>query len=156
MKQSERKLRSIESVWGSIANKVSSSKVSSKRRQHEEKRLMKKRDGQHSETKKIKEERWENNKVERSIGRKGRDEMIRPSGMVETGSQEEEFYKIIDNTDQQLTVLSNVLDDIKMVSIDIGDELSIQQDRLNDLDLQVRKALSRMENATRRARVLLA
>ena len=158
MKQSERKLRGIESVWGSIANKMSSSKVSNKRRVSQEKKLSKKRERQTAETQRIKQDRWENKKSERDFGRKKRDEMIQPvnRNAIVPGSQEEQFFKIVDNTDDQLNVLSHILDDIKMVSLDMGDELSIQTERLNDLDFQVRKALPRMENATRRARVLLA
>ena len=159
MKQSERKLRGIESVWGSIANKVSSSKVSNKRRVNQEKKLSKKRERQTMETQRIKQDRWENRKTVREFhGRKTRDEMIQPvnRSSIVPGSQEDQFFKIVDNTDEQLDVLSNILDDIKMVSLDMGDELAIQTERLNDLDFQVRKALPRMENNTRRARVLLA
>merc|ERR1712137_1294823 len=74
---------------------------------------------------------------------------------VEVGSQEEQFYKIIDDTDQQLDALVGVLDDIKSISLDMGVELNEQNDRLDALRHDVDKAAPRMYSAIKRSRAIL-
>jgi hypothetical protein len=160
MKQSERKLRSIESVWGSFANKVTSNRNSNyKKKAHQDRKIMKKRKQEEHKNKKIKESQWEEKRVaDRKNSRKKRDNMIqRDPGArgVEVGSQEEQFYAIIDDTDQQLDQLVGVLDDIKGISLDMGVELNEQNDRLDALRHDVDKAAPRMDSAIKRSRAIL-
>mmetsp|Transcript_106500 Transcript_106500/g.159315 ORF Transcript_106500/g.159315 Transcript_106500/m.159315 type:complete len:393 (-) Transcript_106500:87-1265(-) len=160
MKQSERKLRSIESVWGSFANKVTSNRNSNyKKKAHQDRKIMKKRKTEEHKNKKIKEAQWEEKRTaDRKNSRKKRDNMIqRDPGArgVEVGSQEEQFYAIIDDTDQQLDQLVGVLDDIKGISLDMGVELNEQNDRLDALRHDVDKAAPRMDSAIKRSRAIL-
>merc|ERR1712063_109879 len=102
MKQSERKLRSIESVWGSFANKVTSNRNSSyKKKAHQDRKILKNRKKDEHKNKKIKEAQWEEKRTaDRKNSRRKRDNMIqRDPGArgVEVGSQEEQFYAIIDD-----------------------------------------------------------
>ena len=160
MKQSERKLRSIESVWGSFANKVTSSRNANyKKKAHQDRKLMKKRKEAEKKNRKVKEAQWEERRsADRANSRKKRDTMVRRdpgSRGVEVGSQEEQFYKIIDDTDQQLDALVGVLDDIKSISLDMGVELNEQNDRLDALRHDVDKAAPRMDSAIKRSRAIL-
>jgi len=160
MKQSERKLRSIESVWGSFANKVTSSRNKNyKKKAHQDRKLIKKRKDAEKKNRKIKEAQWEERRsADRANSRKKRDTMVRRdpgSRGVEVGSQEEQFYRIIDDTDQQLDQLVGVLDDIKSISLDMGVELNEQNDRLDALRHDVDKAAPRMDSAIKRSRAIL-
>lgn len=160
MKQSERKLRSIESVWGSFANKVTSNRNSNyKKKAHQDRKILKKRKDEEGKNKKVKEKQWEEKRTaDRKNSTKKRDNMIaRDPGRrgIEVGSQEEQFYAIIDDTDQQLDQLSGVLDDIKGISLDMGVELNEQNDRLDALRHDVDKAAPRMDSAIKRSRAIL-
>jgi len=160
MRQSERKLRGIESVWGSFANKMTSrGNKNYKKKAHADRRMMKSRKKQEDANKKLKEAQWEERRLaDRSNNKKRGDKMIqRDAGMrnVEVGSQEELFYQIIDDTDQQLDKLGCVLDDIKNISLDMGVELNEQNERLDVLRHDVDKAVPRMDSAIKRSRALL-
>merc|ERR1712137_1492539 len=160
MKQSERKLRSIESVWGSFANKVTSNRNSSyKKKAHQDRKILKNRKKDEHKNKKIKEAQWEEKRTaDRKNSRRKRDNMIqRDPGArgVEVGSQEEQFYAIIDDTDEQLNQLVGVLDDIKGISLDMGVELNEQNERLDALRHDVDKAAPRMDSAIKRSRAIL-
>lgn len=160
MKQSERKLRGIESVWGSVANKVTSSRNSRyKKKAHMDRKLMKKRKNEEDKNRKLKQAQWEDRKdADHSSSKRKRDTMIAKtpgSRDVERGTQEEQFYQIIDDTDKQLDTLSSVLDDIKNISLDMGIELNEHNERLGALSVDVNKAVPRMDSAIKRSRVLL-
>merc|ERR1712137_157599 len=160
MKQSERNLRSIESVWGSFANKVTSNRNSSyKKKAHQDRKILKNRKKDEHKNKKIKEAQWEEKRTaDRKNSRRKRDNMIqRDPGArgVEVGSQEEQFYAIIDDTDEQLNQLVGVLDDIKGISLDMGVELNEQNERLDALRHDVDKAAPRMDSAIKRSRAIL-
>lgn len=160
MKQSERKLRGIESVWGSVANKVTSSRNSRyKKKAHMDRKLMKKRKAEEEKNLKLKKAQWEDRKDhDKSASKQKRDNMIAKtpgSREVERGTQEEQFYQIIDDTDKQLDKLVGVLDDIKNISLDMGIELNEHNERLGALSVDVNKAVPRMDNAIKRSRVLL-
>merc|ERR1712137_1462053 len=56
MRQSERKLRGIESVWGAFANKVTSSRNSNyKKKAHSDRKMMKERKKAEAKNRKVKE-----------------------------------------------------------------------------------------------------
>jgi len=160
MRQSERKLRGIESVWGSVANKVTSSRNSNyKKKAHSDRKMMKERKKAEDKNRKVKQGQWEERReADRVNSSKKRDNMIqRDPGQrgVAVGSQEEQFYKIIDDTDQQLDQLVGVLDDIKNISLDMGVELNEQNQRLDALRHDVDKAAPRMDSAIKRSRAIL-
>merc|ERR1711982_181906 len=119
----------------------------------------KKRKEAEKKNRKVKEAQWEERRsADRANSRKKRDTMVRRdpgSRGVEVGSQEEQFYKIIDDTDQQLDALVGVLDDIKSISLDMGVELNEQNDRLDALRHDVDKAAPRMDSAIKRSRAIL-
>ena len=160
MRQSERKLRSIESVWGSIANKVTSGANSNhKKKAHADRRLMKQRKLEEARNSKLKEKTFESQRTaDRANSSKTRDNMVQkdPGARgVEVGSQEAQFYQIIDDTDQQLDILGDVLNDIKGISLDMGVELNQQNQRLDALRHDVDKAVPRMDGAIKRSRMIL-
>ena len=160
IKQSKRKLRSIESAAGPIINKITSSKNTNyKKKAEQDKQLCKKRNELEKKNKKIKQSQWEERRaVDKINSKKKRDDMIhRNPGKreIELGSQEEKFYEIMDNTESELESLSNVLDDIKNISLDVGVELQEQNERLYALQHDMDKAGRETDKATKRSRAIL-
>eukprot|EP01094_Clydonella_sp_ATCC50884_P008018 TRINITY_DN1729_c0_g1_i1.p1 TRINITY_DN1729_c0_g1~~TRINITY_DN1729_c0_g1_i1.p1 ORF type:complete len:384 (+),score=143.08 TRINITY_DN1729_c0_g1_i1:86-1237(+) len=156
MAQSERKLRSIESVFGTLANQF----TSSNNRSHKKKALadrkaveMRKKADKTREKEKLKE--WEaTSKADKSNSRsRKRDQMIRrdPSVRQQMGVNEEEFYEYVDDTDRTLDQMDTVLDDLRGMATNIGTDLDVQNKRLDILHRDVSKAQPRIESAINRA-----
>jgi len=159
MRQSERKLRSIESVWGSVANKVtSSSNARYKKKAHLDRKLNKKRKREDEKIRKLKEATWEERKESDRYNNRKRDNMIQKdpgSRRAESGSQEEQFYETIDDTDRTVDLISLALDDVKTISMDMNTQLQIDAERLSALKYDVDRAVPRMDDATRRSRAIV-
>jgi len=157
MKQSERKLRSIESVWGTMANTVTSSSNSRyKKKADADRKLLRKRRKEEKKSLKIREQQWKERREADAFNGRARDGMIArdPGSRNEEGSQEQQFYQTVDDTDQALDRIGNVLDDLKIIARDMGTELNEQNQRLDSLRYDVEKAQPRMDNSIKRARAI--
>ena len=160
MRQSERKLRGIESVFGSVANKITSSHNSRyKKKAKQDRELMKKRKSEEEKLRKEKQTQWKAKKeADKSAGKVKRDKMLtRAPGTRdgEHGSQESYFYQIMDDTEVQLGKLVGVLDDIKNISMEMHIELDEHLERLDALGTNVNKAIPRVDSAIKRSEILL-
>jgi len=144
MKQSERKIRAIESIGGTVANSVThSSNEPSKTRAKQDVQLMKTRCKEDTKLKR-------SNEIPR-----GRNLMIEVDSSKPFGTNEEDFYRTVDNTEHILDKIGAALDDLKNIAIDMGSELNEQNDRLTNLDKEVSSAQPRLDKAVRRTRALV-
>ena len=160
IKQSNRKLRSIKSFKSTMANTLTSSTNKNyEKKAQQDKQLFKKRNESEKKNKKIKQAQWEERRAADKLNsRKKRDAMInRTPGKreIESGSQEEKFYQIMDNTESELESLSCVLDDIKNISLDVNVELQEQNERLYALQHDMDKAGRETDKAIKRSRAIL-
>lgn len=158
LKQSERKLRSIESPWGSFKNKVTSNGNSNyKEKANQDKKRIKKKQKERVKQKKIKEKQWEEKKIEdRTNSKQKVDPMIsRNPGNREVGSQEEQFYATTNDTEETLDELTSVLGELKKISEGVSDELNYQNESLDALLHDVNKADCKTSCAIKRSRAIL-
>jgi hypothetical protein len=155
MRQSERKIRSIESVWGSLANKITSSNnTKHKRKANLDRKLAKKRQKNDEKIQELKEMRWKESRENDKLHNQ-RKPMVKYGKNVIGQNEENTFYEIYDETEHIAEKISNGLDDLKDISTNINVQLIIDRERVDALKYDVDRAIPRMDNATRKARSLI-
>jgi hypothetical protein len=139
--QSNRKLRSIESGFGSLANKITSSKVRTKK-------------GKKHHTTKTKQQGCEqyftpsmNNNITLSSA------PVMPSSNC--ADYEFLFHETINSTNTIIDKLNIGLDNTKEIAIQLGVHLNVDAEKLADLQYNVSKESGRLDNTIKRSRALV-
>jgi len=156
MIQSERRLRSIESVWGTVANKITSGSNSRlKKKAENDRKLLKKRQKQDKQLQQLREEQWaERRAADMANSSTHRNQMLTrdPGQRIEAGSSEERFLRTTDDTDHTLNRIGDVLDDLKVMALDMGNHINSQNEGLAAIQKDLDKLNPRINSAIRRAK----
>lgn len=156
MIQSERRLRSIESVWGTVANKITSGgNARLKKKAENDRKLLKKRQKQDKQLQALREDQWsERRAADLANSTVRRDKMLvrDPGTRVEAGSSEDRFLRTTDDTDHALDRIGDVLDDLKIMALDMGNHINHQNQGLASIQKDLDKLNPRINSAIRRAK----
>lgn len=140
---SNRKLRGIESGFGSLANKITRTKGPSKQKQKKDNKLQQKH---------IKDRKQLNQQVIINT-------TATPSTPVslnrDAGHYETFFHQTVKSTDTIIDKLSTGLDVAKDIALQLNVQLKIDSEKLIDLQENVNKEVGRVDTATRRSRALI-
>ena len=146
MKRSDRKIRSIESPWGSLVNKITPSTKKNNRKAKKDKKL------QQIASKDL-------NKINSSRTPHKNTIPVRNNNLHTHSSNQGEYEKLYHETTQStdiiLTKLSVGLDDAKHTALQIGAQLRLDDEKLDDLKQNVNKELCNVEHNTRRTRAII-
>ena len=170
MNYNDRKLRSIESVWGTFANKVTAGTAEQSRKKiKQDKKLIKQRKKDDKDLMKIKKKQWESRRTADKKNSGLNDAMLKKQGGTrlragaypgsyaqgqEMGAEEEIFYEFVEDTDKTIDQIGYVLDDLKGLAIEIGTEIHEQNERLYTLNDQMGKVAPKISKATRRCHAI--
>ncbi len=156
MRQSERKIRSIESVWGSFANKLTSnSNTGCKKKANLDRKLAKTRQKNDDKIQELKEMRWKETRKNNVLDNQRK--VIKKYQINDTNNntEEDKFYETCNDTEHTILKISEGLDDLKEVSMNINTQFIVDRERVDALKYDVDRAIPRMDNATRKARIIV-
>lgn len=139
-KHSERKIDSINSVWGSLANKVKPEPKLKKSARFSFKKLR----PQKKESKKEKSKKAQTTNISK------------PGLTTPTpGTEQEQYMELMNQNENLINQMHLGLENIKQQSLAIGEELMNQNERLDSLQRETDRANERMGKVIRRTTALL-
>jgi len=150
--QAARHMRAINSIGGVVGNKFTTKKKGKDGVKQGDKKIARlrkdrERDRSHEDT-----DSDEDVEVESKFHRKLRHKNAQKSDKVSDMYQadfsmlSEEHQGKIKKTDQALDAIGNLMDDMKVMALEMGDELDDHNERLKILDDSVSRANNRMKN----------
>ncbi len=134
----DRRVRSIESPWGTLANKLTEAKNRrTKLNESQERKIAKKRLKADQQVHALKEAEYQarRNYEDRGL-HVASNHMLSRSDEVRTafsGEEEQKFFNLTRSTDTHLNSIGNALQDLQVVALTMGSELQEQNERLQNL-----------------------
>jgi len=158
--QADRKARSIDSVWGTAANKITSPlDGGSSRKAAVDRQFVEDRRKEERAIQRQKVAEWENQKETDKEHNKFRDDsMARQSQSIqpdEHDTEESKFYFTVADTDRTLDDIRGGLTSLKGIAKDMNDELREQNGKLEELQREVSAAQPRLNRTIDRTTALV-